>query len=90
MTLDDPILRLLKEGLLLVLVCSAPPVLASLVVGFAVSIFQATTQLQEQTLTFVPKIVAVFAALALAGPWIASQLTRFTEAAFNLLPSIGH
>lgn len=89
MTPDDPILRLLKEGLVLVLVCSAPPVLASLVVGLVVSVFQATTQLQDQTLTFVPKMIAVFAALAIAGPWIAGQLTRFTEAVLNIIPSLG-
>lgn len=53
---------------------AAPLLLASLVVGFAVSIFQATTQINEMTLSFVPKIAAVFAALALLGPWML-QLT---------------
>lgn len=88
MTPEDPILKLLREALFLVLVCSAPPVLASLVVGFVVSLFQATTQLQEQTLTFVPKIIAVFASLAIAGPWIAQQMSRFMEAVLNVIPSL--
>jgi flagellar biosynthetic protein FliQ len=47
-----------------------------------VSIFQATTQIQEQTLTFVPKLVAVVASLAIAGPWIGGQVVRFTHVVF--------
>lgn len=86
---DDPIVRLLREALMLVLICAAPPVLASLAVGLIVSLFQATTQLQEQTLVFVPKVVAVFGALVVAGPWMGVQLTRFTEAAMNIIPSLG-
>ena len=77
------ILRIAREGLYLVLIASAPPVLASMVTGLVVSIFQATTQIQEQTLTFVPKLIAVFASLVIAGPWIGSQLLRFTRALFE-------
>ncbi len=77
-----------QEALFLVLVASAPPVLMSLLVGFIISLFQATTQIQEQTLTFAPKVVAVFGVLALAGPWIGSQLVRFTYHVFDRFPAL--
>lgn len=77
-----------REGLLLVLVVSAPPVIASLVTGLAISVFQATTQIQEQTLTFVPKIVAVFLTLLVTGPWIGAQLIRFTQVLFLSIASV--
>jgi flagellar biosynthetic protein FliQ len=85
---EDAIIRLTREALLLVLVVSGPPVLVSLLTGLVVSIFQATTQIQEQTLTFVPKLLAVFATLAISGSWIASQLVRFTEALFTAFPEV--
>jgi flagellar biosynthetic protein FliQ len=84
--MDDAIVRLTREALMLVLVVSGPPIAASLLVGLVVSVFQATTQIQEQTLTFVPKLIAVFATLAALGPWIATQLGRFTEALFAAFP----
>jgi flagellar biosynthetic protein FliQ len=70
-------IRLVREALLLVLLISAAPMLASLLVGFVVSLFQATTQIQEQTLSYVPKLVAVFVTLAVAGPWMLAQALRF-------------
>jgi flagellar biosynthesis protein FliQ len=79
---------ILQQALLLVLVVSAPPVLMSLVVGFLISVFQATTQIQEQTLSFAPKVIAVFGVLALVGPWIGSQLVRFTFHVFDQFPAI--
>ena len=85
---EDAILRLTREALLLVLVVSGPPVVVSLLVGLVVSVFQATTQIQEQTLSFVPKLLAVFATLAISGPWIAAQLARFTEALFTAFPQV--
>jgi flagellar biosynthesis protein FliQ len=75
-----------QEALVLVLVASAPPVLLSLLVGFIISVFQATTQIQEQTLSFAPKVVAVFGVLALAGAWIGAQLMRFTFQIFDRFP----
>ena len=78
----------LQQALYLVLVVSAPPVLMSLLVGFIIAVFQATTQLQEQTLSFAPKLVAVFGVLALAGPWIGSQLVRFTFHVFDQFPAM--
>ncbi|NMO21599.1 flagellar biosynthesis protein FliQ [Pyxidicoccus fallax] len=77
-----------QEALFLVLIVSAPPVLTSLLVGFLISLFQATTQIQEQTLTFAPKVVIVFGVLALTGPWIGSQLVRFTFHVFDRFPAL--
>jgi flagellar biosynthetic protein FliQ len=81
--MEDFILQIAREGLLLALIVSAPPVLTSLFVGLLVSIVQATTQIQEQTLTFVPKLVAVFVSLAISAPWIGAQLVRFTHLVFS-------
>ncbi len=75
-----------QEALFLVLIASAPPILLSLIVGFLISVFQATTQIQEQTLTFAPKVVVVFGVLALMGSWIGSQLLRFTFRLFDQFP----
>lgn len=77
-----------QEALFLVLVVSAPPVLMSLLVGFIISLFQATTQIQEQTLTFAPKVIIVFGVLAMTGPWIGSQLVRFTFHVFDRFPTL--
>lgn len=77
-----------QEALVLVLVCSAPPVIMGLVVGLIISVFQATTQIQEQTLTFAPKVVVVFGVLALLGSWIGSQLLRFTFHLFDRFPAL--
>ena len=76
----EMIIRIVREALLLVLVISAGPMLASAIVGFVVSIFQATTQIQEQTLSYVPKLVAVFVTLAILGPWMLTQAVRFAKA----------
>ena len=86
MIAESYILQVVREGLYLVLLVSAPPLAASLVVGLVVSVLQASTQLQDHTLSFVPKLVAVLAALALAGPWIGQQLVRFTGALLQTLP----
>ena len=75
----ETIIRIVREALLLVLVVSAPPMLASVLVGFVVSVFQATTQIQEQTLSYVPKLIAVFLTLAVLGPWMLAQTLRFAS-----------
>lgn len=77
-----------REALYLTLIASAPPILMSLLVGFVISLFQATTQIQEQTLTFAPKIIVVFGVLALAGPWIGHQLLAFTFHLFDRFPAM--
>ena len=77
-----------QEALFLVLVVSAPPIVMSLIVGFIISVFQATTQIQEQTLTFAPKVIVVFGVLALAGSWMGTQLLSFTFHLFDRFPQM--
>ncbi len=79
---------ILQQALYLVILVSAPPVLMALVVGLIIAVFQATTQIQEQTLSFAPKLVTVMGILALTGPWIGSQMLRFTFHVFDQFPAI--
>jgi type III secretory pathway component EscS len=72
----------LREGLLLVLVLSGPPLLASLLAGFLLGVFQGATQIQDPTLAFVPKLVVVMLTLIAMGPILGAQLIRFTQAVF--------
>lgn len=81
------IISLAGQAVFTVLKVSAPMLLIGLAVGLLVSIFQATTQIQEQTLAFVPKIIAVLLALLLFGPWILSTLVDFTYGILNNLSS---
>jgi flagellar biosynthesis protein FliQ len=86
--MEQLIIGLTKQALLLILILSAPAMLAAMVIGLIISLFQAVTQVQEQTLTFVPKIVGTFIVLAVTGAWMLATLIRFTQAVFSLLPSI--
>lgn len=61
--------------------------MTALLVGLTISIVQATTQIQEQTLTFVPKLVAVVAILAISGPWMLAQLLAFTTSIYSAIPT---
>lgn len=79
------IIGMAGQAVYTVLKVSAPMLILGLVVGLLVSIFQATTQIQEQTLAFVPKIVAVMLALLLFGPWILSIMVDYT---FNILDNL--
>lgn len=79
----EAIMRILREALLLILILSAGPMMASVVIGFLVSVFQATTQIQEQTLSYVPKLIGVFLAIAILGPWMLTQMVRFTRLLFE-------
>ncbi|MCH4888736.1 flagellar biosynthesis protein FliQ [Acidaminobacter sp. JC074] len=71
-----------------ILITAAPMLLAALIVGLVISIFQATTQIQEQTLSFVPKVLAIFLVLMIAGPWLLRTLMDFTLNLFNDIPNI--
>jgi flagellar biosynthetic protein FliQ len=67
---------------------AGPMLVAGMVVGLAISIFQAATQINEMTMTFVPKILTVFLVLILTLPWAISQMTGFTEAMFNRIANM--
>ncbi|MBA7558207.1 hypothetical protein ES705_51000 [subsurface metagenome] len=69
---------LMRSAVLQVLMMAAPMLLIGMVVGLIVSIFQATTSIQEQTLTFVPKIAAILGALMIFGPWVLNSMVQFT------------
>jgi flagellar biosynthetic protein FliQ len=84
----EMIVRIMREALLLVLLLSAGPMLSGMIVGLVVSILQATTQIQEQTLSYVPKLVAVFLSIALLGPWMLLQIVRFTRVLFDTIAMI--
>jgi flagellar biosynthetic protein FliQ len=86
---QDTLLTLAREALLLMILASLPPIAASLVVGFFMSLFQATTQIQESTLSVVPKLCAAVLALVVAAPWIGGQLSRFTTELLLALPGVG-
>lgn len=73
------VINIAQNALRIVLYVSAPMLGLSLIVGLAVSIFQATTQIQEQTLTFIPKILAVIVAIAVFGSWMLRVLTEYTQ-----------
>lgn len=68
---------IMQDGLMVVLKTAAPPLLVSLVIGLAISIFQTVTSIQEQTLTFVPKVVGMFVCLMLLGHWMLNNMTTF-------------
>lgn len=71
--------EIVRTALFTVIKCSAPMLLVSLVIGLVVSIFQTVTSIQEQTLTFVPKVIGIFAAIMLLGHWIMSEVVEYTQ-----------
>lgn len=85
---EDFITTVTNEGLLLVLLISGPPVLLSLLVGLIIALFQALTQIQEQSLTFVPKIIVVFGVLAVMGPWLGGAVAEFGRICFEGFPRV--
>lgn len=78
-----------QQVILLVMELAGPMLMAGLVVGLIISVFQATTQIQEQTLSFLPKIVAMVVVLLLAGPWMLQQIMDFTGHVLGNLQSFG-
>jgi flagellar biosynthetic protein FliQ len=84
----DAVVRLLREGLLLVLILSAGPLGTAMIIGLVISILQATTQVQEQTLSFVPKLIGISLVLAIAGPWMMNEIVRFTRLMFDAIALI--
>ena len=83
MTLDQAT-ELLRHTLILALLISAPMLIVGLAVGVVISLLQSITQIQEQTLTFVPKITAMVAAAIVLAPWIAHQLMEYSRVMFSL------
>lgn len=80
------VVQLAYEGLLLILILSAPPILVSMFFGILVAIFQAATQIQEQTLSFTIKLVAVTLTLMFLGGWLGSKIMSFANGIFTHFP----
>lgn len=76
---EGQVLDIAREALYTIILCAAPLLIISLVVGLIISIFQTVTSIQEQTLTFVPKIIAVFAGIMLFGSWIMNNMLEFVN-----------
>ncbi len=84
----ETVMTLGAQALRLTLVVAAPLLLVALVVGLVVSIFQAATQVHEATLSFVPKMVAAVAVMALAGPWMLTTLVEYLQRVLQSIPTV--
>jgi flagellar biosynthetic protein FliQ len=88
MTELGQIVTLLQEGVRQVIIIASPILFTALVVGLIVAILQATTSIQEQTLTFVPKFLAILLVLAFLGGWMFTRLAGYTVALFQMIPAM--
>ncbi|AUM00416.1 MAG TPA: flagellar biosynthesis protein FliQ [Pseudothauera hydrothermalis] len=77
-----------RQAVEVALLVSAPMLLAALITGLVISIFQAATQINEMTLSFVPKVVAMFIAMVVAGPWLLTVMTDFIRRLFESIPTL--
>ncbi|WP_207942447.1 flagellar biosynthetic protein FliQ [Enterococcus sp. DIV2402] len=82
------VLDVMREAFMKILLVSGPAIVVAMVVGLIISIFQATTQIQEQTLSFVPKLMAIFLTLMLAGNFMLNLLLEFTQSIFKIIASL--
>ena len=85
---QDVVVSLTMDAISVAMKIAVPMLLAGLVVGLIVSVFQAVTQIQEQTLAFIPKVVALVAVMALFGPWMLGQLETYTVALWASIPQM--
>ena len=82
------VIAMVREALELTLLVSAPLLLTALAVGLVVSVFQAATQINEMTLSFIPKLLGVFVAIVVSGPWILQLLVDYTQRLFTNIPNM--
>lgn len=82
----ESVITLIQNALFILIIVAAPPLAVSLLVGLLVSILQAATQINEMTLTFIPKLIAMFLVLVLAGPWMLTTLMDYTTRLFQNIP----
>ena len=85
---QDTVVNLATQAMTLALKVAGPMLLAGLVIGLLVSIFQAVTQIQEQSLTFIPKVVGVAALIVLLGPWMLDQLVTYAQNLYTSIPQM--
>ncbi len=86
---DVDVIILMREALMTTMIVSAPILGISMIVGLIISIFQTTTSIQEQTLTFVPKMIAIFATIIILAAWILRTLGDYTKNIFMMIEKIG-
>jgi len=84
----EVVVNIVQNALYVMILVAAPVLGVSLLVGLLVSILQAATQINEMTLTFIPKLLALFLVLVLAGPWILNTLTDYTTRLFQSIPHV--
>lgn len=84
----ESVLTLAQQALQVTLLMSAPPLLAALVTGLVISVFQAATQINEQTLSFIPKLVAIFVVLVLSGHWMMGVMLDYIRELLNGIPGL--
>jgi flagellar biosynthesis protein FliQ len=82
------VISIVSQALEMTLIVSAPLLLTALAVGLLVSIFQAATQINEMTLSFIPKMIGVFVAIVVAGPWMIQLLVDYTQRLFSTIPAL--
>ena len=80
------VIAMVREALEILLIISAPLLITALVTGLVVSVFQAATQINEMTLSFIPKLLGVFVAIVVSGPWIMQLLVDYTQRIFTNIP----
>lgn len=85
---QDQVVKLAMDALMLALKVGLPLLLAGLVVGLIISVFQAVTQIQEMTLSFIPKLLAVAVVLIVAGPWMLDQMVGYTTDLYRSIPGM--
>ena len=85
---DADVTQIAAQTMMVAAKVAAPVLLTALLVGFLISLFQAATQIQEPTLSFVPKMIAVAIALLVTGNWVLSELVSFTQSLFDQLPAL--
>jgi flagellar biosynthetic protein FliQ len=85
---QDEVVKLAMDALMLALKVGMPLLLAGLIVGLVISVFQAVTQIQEMTLSFIPKLLAVALVLIVAGPWMLDQIVGYTSDLYHSIPSL--
>jgi flagellar biosynthetic protein FliQ len=85
---SDTVVSLAVQAMTVALKVSMPFLIAGLTVGLLVSIFQAVTSIQEQTLTFIPKLIVTGAVILLAGPWMIAQMVSYTQGLYTNIPSM--
>jgi flagellar biosynthesis protein FliQ len=85
---QDVVVSLTMDAIALALKIALPMLLVGLVVGLVISVFQAVTQIQEQTLAFIPKVLALIAVMMIAGPWMLGQLELYTTGLYSSIPDL--